>query len=1001
MQHNENSRVKIPAIVHLERLGYRFVNQNDHEINTSNNIFLDILKESLIKINPGVGAEKINDKINKLEQSLENDDLGRQFLNLITKKSEVTVIDFNNLNNNNFNVVTELKYSKTEGEEFYPDITVLINGLPLSFIEVKKPNNKDGMLAEKNRMDSRYLSKHNKGFWNVTQLMIFSNNMEYLKTDQNQKIIGSYYSTPNYKNTVFNYFREEEDSIYNSWEEVADETIDVVLKATNLQSIKGTNEFITNNDPFTPVNKFLTSLLSRERFLFFIKYGLAVLEYMIEEKTVIEKHIIRYPQYFAIKSLEQALDSKIKKGIIWHTQGSGKTALSFHSVKFLNDYFAKNNVVSKFYFIVDRLDLLDQAKIEFTKRGLSVNTINSKEEFKKEFTTKKAKSSNFNESNSDSEVTVVNVQKFSDEISLIQTLEYDIDFQRVYFIDEAHRSYKREGNFFTNLVTADRSAIMISLTGTPRLKGYLSKEIFGDYIHTYYYNKSIQDGFTLRLMREDIKSSFKLELDEIVNNLEVKVGTSDKSKIMSHVNIVEPLTEYITDDIQNSRKLHDDFSIGGMIVAYDSPQARAIYKQLNEKHKDVEVALILHDEGDKTSRKLLVEDYKKGKIDLVIVDRMLLTGFDAPRLKKLYLCRTIINLSLLQTLTRVNRPYNNFKFGYIVDFADITKEFEKTNQDYLKELKESSPESFEHIDTFFISEEEVKQKTLQAMEGLFMFNTENLEEFSNQVDSIEDKDELLLLKNNLETIKNVYNIARQESYADALKSIDIKTIRRLLTMVALRIGTVNKHLSLEDNESTQELINYMLNTTNFSYIKKGEEELKIVDEVILMQKNIADEISKNIDSNDPLFINLIQEFRRIAKKSNMTESSENSLKEFNTELISLYKNIKDVNSKNSRLQYKYEGDSKFVRIHKRILDGLMKDINQIDLVETLNDIKVNIDEELFNNMKIIYNNDYFLQAVKQHTSKSIFKYVPDQELVNKVSNLIRVEYENEFKDSAA
>ena len=114
-----------------------------------------------------------------------------------------------------------------------------------------------------------------------------------------------------------------------------------------------------------------------------------------------------------------------------------------------------------------------------------------------------------------------------------------------------------------------------------------------------------------------------------------------------------------------------------------------IEKQLEERRSrgetNITSALILHDEGDKEYKKDRVESYKEGKIDLVIVYSMLLTGFDAPRLKRLYLGRKIKAHNLLQTLTRVNRPYKDYQFGYVIDFADISKEFDKTNRAYLEE----------------------------------------------------------------------------------------------------------------------------------------------------------------------------------------------------------------------------------------------------------------------------------------------------------------------------
>ena len=85
---------------------------------------------------------------------------------------------------------------------------------------------------------------------------------------------------------------------------------------------------------------------------------------------------MRYPQLFATKAIERKLNDGARKGIIWHTQGSGKTALTFYNVRFLTDHFQKQQIIPKFYFIVDRLDLLQQAQREFTARGLTVHTTN-------------------------------------------------------------------------------------------------------------------------------------------------------------------------------------------------------------------------------------------------------------------------------------------------------------------------------------------------------------------------------------------------------------------------------------------------------------------------------------------------------------------------------------------------------------------------------------------------------------------------------------------------
>src|SRR5690606_26719005 len=97
------------------------------------------------------------------------------------------------------------------------------------------------------------------------------------------------------------------------------------------------------------------------------------------------KHIMRYPQFFATKAIERKLEQGVRKGIIWHTQGSGKTALAHYNVQYLTDHFHGKGVVPKFFFIVDRLDLLKQAKREFSMRGLKVHVVNSREEMVRDF----------------------------------------------------------------------------------------------------------------------------------------------------------------------------------------------------------------------------------------------------------------------------------------------------------------------------------------------------------------------------------------------------------------------------------------------------------------------------------------------------------------------------------------------------------------------------------------------------------------------------------------
>ena len=138
---------------------------------------------------------------------------------------------------------------------------------------------------------------------------------------------------------------------------------------------------------------------------------------------------MRYQQFFAMLAIENKIENNIKNGIIWHTQGSGKTALAYYSVKYLTDYYQSKGKVAKFYFIVDRLDLLTQAKEEFLARGLNVTTVESKEAFKDNIA-----SSSVTAANGQLNINVVNIQKFSDESSVKES-DYNVNIQRIYFMD--------------------------------------------------------------------------------------------------------------------------------------------------------------------------------------------------------------------------------------------------------------------------------------------------------------------------------------------------------------------------------------------------------------------------------------------------------------------------------------------------------------------------------------------------------------------------------------
>lgn len=1022
MKFNEDSRVKIPAILHLMRLGYQYIPFKDQQRIEENNIFPSIFVSQISNIN-GISEDEAERLLDEINLELDYEDLGKKFFERLTATSGIKLIDFENFNNNSFHVTTELT-CKSGDEEFRPDITILINGLPLSFIEVKKPHNKGGVIEERIRMNKRFKNKHFRRFVNISQLLIFSNNMEY-EDGIVEPIFGAFYATPSYDQVNFNYFREDlEYPVKQTLLTLSEYIENQVLKDNNVVVIKDSPEYIINKQDNTPTNRILTSLLSKQRLQFILQYAIAYVDEENAGKISYQKHIMRYPQLFATQAIAAKLEQGQNKGIIWHTQGSGKTALAYYNVKYLTNYFAKKQIIPKFYFIVDRLDLLIQSSSEFANRGLKVNQVNSKQDFVKDLQVVGA----IHNDSGVPEITVVNIQKFSEDAISVKDLNYDINVQRIYFLDEAHRSYNPKGNYLANLINSDRNAVIIALTGTPLLrevaKDYDSKMLFGNYFHKYYYNSSIADGYTLRLIREEIEGSFKIQMQEVMERIKVLKGEITARDIYAQTKFAEPLLDYITKDLIQFRRDQQDTSLGGMVVCDSAAQAKELFRLFEEKYGEQETdasllmvaeakpkyghneepkltaALILHDENDKTIRKDLISAYKKAKVDLLFVYNMLLTGFDAKRLKKLYLARVIQDHNLLQTLTRVNRPYKKYQYGYVVDFADISKAFDRTNKMYFDELQDQLGDEMEMYSHLFKSEQEIKDELKEIKETLFHYDTENRELFSQQIEQLSDKKELLRLIKALRTAKELKNIIAVNGY-DALHGIeDFNVLNGLLLIAQNRIDNLNFVESIGNEEASKNLLNTALEDIIFQFIKIDESELVLADEFKDILRKARESLQHNFDQQDVHFVTLREELERLFKKKNLSEVTQHDMVENMHLLQKIYDKAKELNRKNALLKAKYENDEKYTRIHKRLTEKGTLNAKESQLHRALMQVKQQVDEKLINQDDLRKNEPYFkrylLQLVVQEFKKN--ENIPlDFATTETINNMIANEYLQQYQ----
>lgn len=991
MIHNENSRVKIPALVHLTRLGYKYIKQKDCSgaYCPKTNIFKEILRDSINRLNGTALTEAdVDSLVEELAIKLNTDDLGRAFYKiLLSGFNGLRLIDLEDESRNSYHVVTELTYQNGE-DEFRPDITLLVNGLPLAFIEVKKPNNRDGIIAEHTRMNKRFAKKVFRRFANITQIMVFSNNMEYDDNDV-EPIEGAFYASSSYEKLFFNRFREEDPTIHSSVQPVDPNIEETILMDNNLVTIKGTEEYALNISEHTPTNRILTSLFTHSRFCMLLKYGFAYVERTDKNGIKsLQKHIMRYPQFFATLAIEKKLNAGVKHGIIWHTQGSGKTALAFHNVRYLRDYFQRQGKVAKFYFVVDRLDLLTQSSGEFAARGLHVEKVNSKEDFIKNIKTIGVSSNSGEDS-----ITVVNIQKFTKE-SVARKSDYDVDVQRIYFLDEAHRSYKPTGSFLANLMSSDRDAVTIALTGTPLIgDGYNTKDVFGEYIHKYYYNRSIADGYTLKLIREGIKTEYRTKMHSILESLETEKGSLTKKDVYAHPKYVSALVEYIVDDFKHSRIALGDNTIGGMIVCDSSPQAVKIEEEL-DKYPELTHELILCDVEDKETRRGYQEDFKKGKIDLLVVYNMLLTGFDAPRLKKQYLGRVIREHNLLQTLTRVNRPYKTFRYGYVVDFADIRNEFDKTNKAYFEELQSELGDEFEKYRNIFKSQEEIEQDLKRIQDKLFLYATDNAELFSQQITALDDKGELLSLRQALDTYKELFNIMKLFGYDELAKKFSMERLHAMLTEVNNRISIINLKQNMQKSEDMTELLNTALDQVEFHFRKVSESEMVIADQFQDILEKTRRELERSLDPKDPEYVSLLDELKRIFKKKNIEELTADEMKEHIQDLERIRKAAAQQNLRDQMLCSKYGNDAKYMRTHKRLKASPPPIGADSVIFDVLMGVKAAVDQKVLKNQRMMDNHAFFSQEIMpsiiQSCRKSGVKPTLDQ--VKFIDHCISTEY---------
>ena len=673
---------ELPAIQLFQDLGYDYLDGSTHDERASINevILEDRLKSAIKRINPWLNENNVKNAFKEIT-SVASASLmeANEFIHKLLSCQEytpkqiidgketykgVSFIDFENIENNDFLVVNQMKF-KGKDINSIPDIVIFINGMPLAVIECKSPK-AHGAKAEAISDLGYYQSNSEKLFW------------------YNQVCVGIYKVGGRYGAIGA---REEHYQVFKS-----EDTQDL--------------QTLLKKEP-TAQDILIYNLFEKERFLDLIRNFVI---YHIAEGTKI-KILPRYQQIRATNKTIHRLQTDNVGGVVWHTQGSGKSiTMVYLATKLRREESGFKNPT--IIIMTDRTDLDDQISRTFHRCGFP-NPIQAKsvrhlkklleDDYGKTITTTIQK---FQET--DEEGNIVKVSK--------EQVEVVSEKQNLFvMVDEAHRS--QYGFLAGFMRKALKNAKFIAFTGTPidtEQKSTLGKFYGGKYLDIYNIKQSVKDGATLPILYEDgipdlyvekelLEKQFKYYFDKESEKKQAKLKQEATSlkKQMTAKQRIKRIAEHI---IQHYRdKIYPD-RYKGMVVCYNREAAIA-YKKAFEALKEggkhnfnSRVVMSFSPKKDPqeyfkiatpdTEIKQVIEDFKlpfgdeanlnkAGKKQfnndaLMIVSDMLLTGYDVPVAMVMYLDKPLKAHNLLQAIARVNRTRGSKPAGLIVDYCGIT-----------------------------------------------------------------------------------------------------------------------------------------------------------------------------------------------------------------------------------------------------------------------------------------------------------------------------------------
>ena len=662
---SEYLQSELPAIELFKKLKYDYFDAKGEMYEV---VLEDKLTISLKRINPWLNENNLQKVIRKILAVSGSSlmEINSEIHRLITradalslkptpeeKPRAVKFIDYENLDNNEFLVVNQMKF-KGERANSIPDLVVFVNGLPLVVIEAKAQK-----VDISDIPDLDYYQTNSPKLFHYNQIIGAIN-----------RISGLY------------------------------GTIEASMKFYSKYNKKASKELIglLDSEP-TPQDILIYNLFEKRKFLDIIKYFVI---FEVDEGRTIKK-LPRYQQLRAVNKIVDRLKNENRGGVVWHTQGSGKSITMIYlaaKLRAATSGFANPTIL----VLTDRTDLDNQIRSTFNRVGFSnINQASSISHLKRLL------------KDSYGKTLTSTIQKFQERAEEKKEVEVLSEKENIFvLIDEAHRSqYGLTASYMRQSLP---NAKFIAFTGTPidkENKSTLHEFYGGDYIDKYTIKQSVADGNTLPILYETGLSKFFIEKELLDAEFKKMFGneSSEKQALLKSkathldknaIRRVEEIAKSIVEHYKNKSYL-DGFK--AMIVCHNRYQAIAYKKALNKLaeigQNNFQSKVIMSFDSKKDSQefydlavsetdvKQAIEDFKlpfgnesdvsrggRKQFDntaFIIVSDMLLTGYDAPILQTLYVDKVLKEHNLLQAIARVNRTRKGKAAGYVVDYVGITK----------------------------------------------------------------------------------------------------------------------------------------------------------------------------------------------------------------------------------------------------------------------------------------------------------------------------------------